>query len=68
MDNPLLAREGLPDFAAIRAGHVEPAVRDIIGRHRSTGITRPKMWDRARYFREDAALAQALESAAQVAA
>ena len=40
----------------------------IIGHHRSTGITRPKMWDRARYFREDAALAQALESAAQVAA
>lgn len=40
----------------------------IIGKHRSTGITRPKMWDRARYFREDAALAQALEGAAQVAA
>ena len=39
----------------------------IIGQHRSTGITRPKMWDRARYFREDAALAQALEGAAQVA-
>lgn len=40
----------------------------IIGQHRSTGITRPKMWDRARYFREDAALGQALEGAAQVAA
>jgi len=36
MDNPLLAREGLPDFAAIRAEHVEPAVKDIVGRHRST--------------------------------
>ena len=37
----------------------------IIGQHRSTGITRPKMWDRARYYREDAALAAALEAAQQ---
>jgi oligopeptidase A len=36
MDNPLLARDGLPDFAAIRAAHVEPAVKDIVGRHRAT--------------------------------
>ena len=36
MDNPLLARDGLPDFAAIRAEHVEPAVRDIVARHRAT--------------------------------
>ncbi|MFZ9085468.1 MAG: M3 family metallopeptidase [Steroidobacteraceae bacterium] len=35
MDNPLLAPEGLPDFAAAEAGHVEPAVRTIIDRHRS---------------------------------
>ena len=35
MDNPLLAPEGLPDFAAIEAAHVEPAVRTIIDRHRS---------------------------------
>jgi len=36
MHNPLLAREGLPDFAAVRAEHVEPAVTTLIGRHRET--------------------------------
>ncbi len=36
---------------------------NILGRHKSTGIARPKMFDRARYYREDAALAVALESA-----
>jgi len=36
MDNPLLARDGLPDFAAIQASHVEPAVRDVVARHRAT--------------------------------
>jgi len=35
MENPLLAREGLPDFAAIRAAHVEPAVAAIVARHRA---------------------------------
>ena len=35
----------------------------IIGRHRSTGIGRPKMWDRARYFGEDKRLAEALDAA-----
>jgi len=34
MDNPLLAQEGLPDYAAIRPAHVEPAVREFITRHR----------------------------------
>ena len=33
------------------------------GHHEATGITRPKMWDRARYYREDSALAAALEAA-----
>jgi pilus assembly protein CpaF len=41
----------------------EDAQGRILGRHRSTGITRPKMWDRARYYREDAALAASLEGA-----
>jgi oligopeptidase A len=36
MTNPLLAREGLPDFASIRAEHVEPAVSTIVARHRAT--------------------------------
>ncbi|WP_333825819.1 CpaF family protein [Pinisolibacter sp.] len=35
----------------------------IIGRHRSTGIGRPKMWDRARYFGEEKRLAEALDAA-----
>ncbi len=41
----------------------EDAQGRIIGRHRATGVTRPKMWDRARYYREDKALAAALEAA-----
>jgi oligopeptidase A len=36
MTNPLLAPDGLPDFAAIRAEHVEPAVTTIVARHRDT--------------------------------
>jgi oligopeptidase A len=34
MDNPLLAPEGLPDYASIRPEHVEPAVRAAIDLHR----------------------------------
>ena len=34
----------------------------LIGKHRSTGIGRPKMWDRARYYNQTDALAQALDS------
>jgi pilus assembly protein CpaF len=35
----------------------------IIGRHRSTGVGRPRFWDRARYFGEDQRLATALDAA-----
>ena len=35
----------------------------IIGHHRSTGIARPKFWERARYFNEEINLANALEAA-----
>ncbi|MCB1496737.1 MAG: CpaF family protein, partial [Bauldia sp.] len=35
----------------------------ILGRHRATGIGRPKFWDRARYFGEEARLANALDAA-----
>ncbi|WP_407048557.1 CpaF family protein [Methyloraptor flagellatus] len=35
----------------------------IIGRHRSTGIGRPRFWDRARYYNEDKRLAEALDKA-----
>lgn len=34
----------------------------IIGRHRSTGIARPRFWDRARYYGEDVKLAAALDA------
>jgi pilus assembly protein CpaF len=33
----------------------------IIGKHRSTGIGRPRMWDRARYYGEEKRLAAALD-------
>jgi pilus assembly protein CpaF len=35
----------------------------IIGRHRSTGISRPRFWERAEYYGEHHALAEALASA-----
>jgi len=35
----------------------------ILGRHRSTGIGRPKFWERARYYNEEARLAAALDAA-----
>ncbi len=41
----------------------EDANGKIIGRHRSTGIARPHFWDRARYYNEEARLADALEKA-----
>jgi pilus assembly protein CpaF len=41
----------------------EDANDRIIGRHRSTGIGRPKFWDRARYFGEEVNLAAALDAA-----
>ncbi|WP_430910112.1 CpaF family protein [Methylobacterium sp. sgz302541] len=42
----------------------EDANGRLIGRHRSTGIGRPKFWDRARYYGEERALAEALDAAA----
>ena len=45
----------------------EDANGNIIGRHRSTGIGRPRFWDRARYYGEEKRLAAALD-AAEVAA
>ncbi|SEP05331.1 pilus assembly protein CpaF [Methylobacterium sp. ap11] len=35
----------------------------LIGRHRSTGVGRPRFWERARYYGEDRALAAALDAA-----
>ena len=45
----------------------EDANGKIIGRHRSTGIGRPRFWERARYYGEEKRLAAALD-AAEVAA
>jgi pilus assembly protein CpaF len=36
---------------------------NLIGKHRSTGIGRPRFWDRARYYGEDKRLAEALDAA-----
>jgi len=41
----------------------EDARGRIIGRHRSTGIARPRFWDRAEYFGETDRLARALAEA-----
>src|SRR5205085_7370496 len=41
----------------------EDAQGRINGRHRSTGIGRPRFWDRARYFGEEQRLAAALDAA-----
>jgi pilus assembly protein CpaF len=38
----------------------EDANGKLIGRHRSTGIARPRFWDRALYYKEEARLAEAL--------
>jgi pilus assembly protein CpaF len=44
----------------------EDANGNIIGHHHSTGIGRPKFWDRARYYGEEKRLAAALDAAESV--
>ena len=44
----------------------EDAQGNILGRHRSTGIGRPRFWDRARYYGEEKNLAAALDAAEAV--
>ena len=41
----------------------EDAQGNILGTHRSTGIGRPRFWDRARYYGEEQRLAAALDAA-----
>jgi pilus assembly protein CpaF len=41
----------------------EDANGKIIGRHRSTGIGRPRFWERARYYGEEKRLAAAIDAA-----
>ena len=41
----------------------EDANGKLIGKHRSTGIGRPRFWDRARYYGEEKRLAAALDAA-----
>jgi len=38
----------------------EDANKRLVGRHRSTGIARPRFWEKARYFGEEERLGQAL--------
>jgi pilus assembly protein CpaF len=40
----------------------EDASGRLSGRHRSTGIGRPRFWDKARYYAEEARLATALDA------
>jgi len=44
----------------------EDANGNLIGRHHSTGIGRPKFWERARYYGDEARLAAALDAAEAV--
>jgi pilus assembly protein CpaF len=41
----------------------EDATGKLLGRHRSTGIGRPRFWERARYYGEEQRLAAALDAA-----
>jgi pilus assembly protein CpaF len=41
----------------------EDANGKLLGRHRSTGIGRPRFWERARYYNEEKRLATALDAA-----
>jgi pilus assembly protein CpaF len=41
----------------------DPANGRLLGRHRSTGIARPRFWERAEYFGETDRLAKALANA-----
>jgi pilus assembly protein CpaF len=40
----------------------EDANGNIVGRHHSTGIGRPRFWERARYYGEEQRLAAALDA------
>jgi pilus assembly protein CpaF len=40
----------------------EDSQGNLIGRHRSTGIGRPRMWERARYYGEEKRLAAAIDA------
>jgi pilus assembly protein CpaF len=46
----------------------EDAQGNLIGAHKSTGIGRPKFWDRARYYGEEKRLAAALDASEGAAA
>jgi pilus assembly protein CpaF len=46
----------------------EDAAGKIIGVHRSTGVGRPRFWDRARYYNEETRLASALDAMETVSA
>ena len=43
----------------------EDASGRLIGRHRSTGVGRPRCWERARYYNEEKRLADALDAMEQ---
>ena len=46
-----------------RALSGEDAEGRVVGKHRSTGIGRPRFWDRARYYGLERELAEALDAA-----
>ena len=54
-------RERLSDYGIAITGEDEHG--RVVGRHRSTGIARPRFWDRARYYGLERELADALDAA-----
>ena len=52
-----------PGPVRLRHHSARTPTASIIGRHRSTGIGRPRFWDRARYYGEEKRLAAALDAA-----
>ena len=51
------------DIAPPITVRIEDANGNLIGRHRSTGITKPNFTEKARYYNEEGSLVEALERA-----
>ena len=61
MEGDIIITQDLMTFEVVG----EDADGNIVGHHRSTGIGRPRFWERARYFGEEHRLARALDTIEQ---
>ena len=63
-ENAVHAWDALKQIPSYLQFRLKPGIHGkLIGRHRSTGIGRPKFWDRARYYGDEKRLAAALDAA-----